>query len=60
MSEIDRKAVERAYIELAALVPCPDDAQLSDMTLVTHNNNPADAVCLLQAYNWLRIALGKD
>jgi len=55
-----KEAVTRAYYELAALIPRPDDPQLEDMTAVTQANNPADAVCLLQAYNWLRIALGKD
>lgn len=61
MSEpVDLLAVEQAYLELAALFPRPSDPQLADMTVVTQKNNPADAVCLLQAYFWLRIALGKE
>ena len=56
---MDRRLIESAYIELAALIPRPDDPQLADFTVVTRNDNQADAVCLLQAYNYLRLALGK-
>lgn len=52
-------AVERAYIELAALFPVPSDPQLTDATKITQADNPADAVCILSAYTWLRIALEK-
>ena len=57
---IEHWAVEKAYLELAALIPTPSDAQLDDFVCITRNDNPADAVCLLAAYNWLRVALRKD
>lgn len=52
--------VEKAYLELAALIPRPSDPQLADFSVVTQADNPADAVCLLEAYTYLRRALGKE
>lgn len=48
------EALERANIELAALVPDPTEP---DFSLACKNDNPADVECLETAFDWIRTAL---